>query len=231
RPAEDRRARSRYRTATRRRPHRQYPGVAGRCHMTSAESRLDEELTATGGGAPAWRRLSPPKPLVPPVQELAGALLPIAGIFVAGSTSGHDWWGLASLGIVIAAGMLRWLTTTYRITPDYVQVRRGLLRRRELSVPRDRVRTVDVTAHAIHRIVGLARGPGGPGRAGRKGGGGGAGGAEPGRGGRAAGGAAAPPATAGDAGRDSASSANSHHRPAGGRACPAPARLGAVRAV
>src|SRR5262249_28483266 len=168
RPAEDRRARSRYRTATRRRPHRQYPGVAGRCHMTSAESRLDEELTATGGGAPAWRRLSPPKPLVPPVQELAGALLPIAGIFVAGSTSGHDWWGLASLGIVIAAGMLRWLTTTYRITPDYVQVRRGLLRRRELSVPRDRVRTVDVTAHAIHRIVGLTRVTVGTGRSDRK---------------------------------------------------------------
>jgi putative membrane protein len=136
--------------------------------MTSAESRLDEELTATGGVDPSWRRLSPRMLLVHPVQELARALLPIAGIFVAGSTSGHDWWGLASLGIVIAAGMLRWLTTTYRITPDYVQVRRGLVRRRELSVPRDRVRTVDVTAHAIHRIVGLARVTVGTGRSDRK---------------------------------------------------------------
>jgi putative membrane protein len=95
--------------------------------------------------------------LVHPLQEIPRSIPAIFGAFIAGSSSGHNWWGLWSLGIVMAAGLLRWFTTTYRITPDAVQVRRGLIRRRELSVPRDRVRTVDVTAHLIHRIVGLTR--------------------------------------------------------------------------
>jgi putative membrane protein len=132
--------------------------------MTSSESADEVPPTVSGavvmpadGVDPSWRRLSPRMLLVHPLLEIPRALPAIFGIFLAGSTSGNDWWGVASLGAVIVTGMLRWFTTTYRITPDYVQVRRGLLRRRELSVPRDRVRTVDVTANAIHRVVGLTR--------------------------------------------------------------------------
>ncbi|MFD0820283.1 PH domain-containing protein [Micromonospora zhanjiangensis] len=106
--------------------------------------------------------------LVHPVQEIPRSLPALFGIFVAGSTSGNHWWGLTGLVLVLLAGMLRWFTTTYRITPRHVQVRRGLLRRRELSVPRDRVRTVDVTAHAVHRLVGLTRVTVGTGRSDRK---------------------------------------------------------------
>jgi putative membrane protein len=120
---------------------------------------------------PSWRRLSRRMLLVHPVQEVPRALPAIIGLLVAGSANGHAWWGLASLVVVMAAGVLRWFTTTYRITPDNVQVRRGLVRRRELSVPRDRVRTVDVTAHAIHRLVGLTRVTVGTGRSDRKDGG------------------------------------------------------------
>src|SRR4051794_4755866 len=112
---------------------------------------------APDGIDPSWRRLSRRMLLVHPVQELIRALPALFGIFLAGSTSGHDWWSLISVVIVVGGGLLRWFTTTYRITPHYVQVRRGLLRRRELSVPRDRIRTVDVTAHFMHRIVGLTR--------------------------------------------------------------------------
>lgn len=136
--------------------------------VAPTESPLAGQFAATGGIDPSWRRLSPRMLLVHPVQEIPRALPAIFGIFLAGSTSGHDWWGLASLGVVIAAGMLRWFTTTYRITPDHVQVRRGLLRRRELSIPRDRVRTVDVTAHALHRLMGLTRVTVGTGRSDRK---------------------------------------------------------------
>ncbi len=117
---------------------------------------------------PAWRRLSRRMLLVHPVQEIPRSLPAVIGILVAGSANGHAWWGLATLVLVMAAGVLRWFTTTYRITPDFVQVRRGLFRRQALSVPRDRVRTVDVTAHAIHRIVGLTRVNVGTGRSDRK---------------------------------------------------------------
>jgi putative membrane protein len=117
---------------------------------------------------PGWRRLSRRMLLVHPVQEIPRALPALIGVIIAGANSGHAWWGLASLVIVMAAGLLRWFTTTYRITPDNVQVRKGLVRRQELSVPRDRVRTVDVTANFMHRIVGLTRVEVGTGRTDRK---------------------------------------------------------------
>jgi putative membrane protein len=136
--------------------------------VTSTESQLDEPFAATGGIDPSWRRLSPRMLLVHPVQELPRAFWVVVAAFLAGRSSGQDWWGLAGFVLVVGGSMLRWFTTTYRITPDYVQVRRGLLRRRELSVPRDRVRTVDVTAHALHRLMGLTRVTVGTGRSDRK---------------------------------------------------------------
>ncbi|MGW0229036.1 PH domain-containing protein [Actinopolymorpha singaporensis] len=126
--------------------------------------------TANATDTGSWRRLSPRMLAVHPVQELLRSLPALLGVAVAGSTSGHGpLWGLVGLVLVVALGTLRWFTTTYRISPAHVQVRRGLLRRRVLTVPRGRVRTVDVTANAMHRLVGLARVEIGTGRSDRKG--------------------------------------------------------------
>jgi putative membrane protein len=107
-----------------------------------------------------WRRLSPRMLLVHPVQEVMRLLPLLFGLLLAGSSSngGRGWvWALTGAVSAIVLGTVRWFTTAYRITPSHVQVRRGLLRRRTLTVPRDRVRTVDVTSHVMHRILGLAR--------------------------------------------------------------------------
>ena len=53
-------------------------------------------------------------------------------------------------------GMSHWFTTTYRIGDGQVELRTGLLRRRHLAVPLDRVRSVDVTASPMHRLLGVA---------------------------------------------------------------------------
>ena len=53
------------------------------------------------------------------------------------------------------SGVLRYLTTSFRITAGRVELRRGLLNRHVLSTPIDRVRTVDLTASLIHRVLGL----------------------------------------------------------------------------
>src|SRR5262245_20950537 len=104
-------------------------------------------MTAVGtepqAGDPArtdgWRRLSPRMLAVHPVQELPRALPALLGVFAVGRSSGNGQaWSLLGVGIVAGLAMLRWFTTSYRITADQVQVRRGLLRRRVLSVPRDR---------------------------------------------------------------------------------------------
>jgi putative membrane protein len=107
-----------------------------------------------------WRRLSPRMLAVHPVMELRRLIFPLVAVFVGlrnGDGADGGSWALGIGGIGIALGFLRYFTTSFRITPTHVQVRRGLLRRRVLTVPRDRIRTVDVTSNVLHRIFGLAR--------------------------------------------------------------------------
>ena len=121
-------------------------------------------MTADGQAAPRaddvpeWRRLSTRMLLVHPVQALLQFLPALIGLLIAGTTSGTGpLYGLLGAAAAVAIGVLRWLTTSYRISPEQVQVRRGVLSRRVVSVPRDRIRTVDVSAPALHRVLGLAR--------------------------------------------------------------------------
>jgi putative membrane protein len=121
--------------------------------MTTA-GLVDERPVADLG----WRRLSPRMLAVHPVQETIRALPALIGVLFLGTSSGHGgFWGLIGVGLTVGLGILRWATTSYRVGGDQVQVRRGFLRRRVLSIPRDRVRTVDVTQHPMHRVMGLAR--------------------------------------------------------------------------
>lgn len=132
----------------------------------STASATAPDRVVTG---PEWRRLSPRMLVVHPIQEVIRAVPALAGLLVAGSSRGHgSLWSMTGVAVVVALGLVRWFTTTYQITEEQVQVRRGLLRRRVLAVPRDRVRTVDVTANPLHRILGLARVTVGTGRSDRK---------------------------------------------------------------
>jgi putative membrane protein len=125
--------------------------------VTVPAQALDAAVRQDGN----WKRLSPRMLLVHPVIELGKALPAIVGAFLAGHGSGNDSsgsrWSLGIAGVVMAFAMLRWVTTRYRITPAQVQLRHGLVRRQTRAAPLDRVRTVDVTAHLLHRTLGLAR--------------------------------------------------------------------------
>src|SRR5579885_1521325 len=108
--------------------------------------------------------------LVHPIVELARAIPALIGLLVAGTTSGGGpHWGLIGAGVVIVLGVSHWFTTGYRIGTDQIELRRGLLRRVTVSAPLDRVRTVDVTAHLLHRALGLAKVAIGTGTSDRKG--------------------------------------------------------------
>ena len=104
-----------------------------------------------------WRRLDPRMLLVHPVQELIRFFPVIIGAFVVGSTSGVNWWQFAGVGIPIALGVVRFLTTTFRITPAQVELQRGLLSRKVLTARLDRVRAVELTSSPIHRVLGLSK--------------------------------------------------------------------------
>ena len=128
-------------------------------------------MTAAERGA--WRRLDRRMLLIHPIQEIPRALPALFAAFVAGNGGGQGllWIGVA-LVITLGFALSRWFTTRYRVTEDRVEVSSGLFRRRVRAVSRDRIRTVDVTARAMHRLLALARVEIGTGRTDREEGGG-----------------------------------------------------------
>ncbi|MGA8548510.1 MAG: PH domain-containing protein, partial [Mycobacterium sp.] len=108
----------------------------------------------------AWQRLSPRMLLVHPVHELLRELPLLIGGLVLGSTTGNQSWTVAVIALSVVVGVARWFTTSYRIEADpesgQVQLRAGLLNRKVLSVPRNRIRSVQTDARLLHRLLGLA---------------------------------------------------------------------------
>ena len=104
-----------------------------------------------------WHRLSRRMLLVHPILEVGRALPAIVGAFLAGGSHGNPYVGLIVTAAVVVLSLTRWFTTRLRITPQQVQLRSGLLRRKSIATARDRIRTVDVSSHLLHRMLGLAR--------------------------------------------------------------------------
>ncbi len=105
-----------------------------------------------------WQRLDRRMLLVHPIRELIRFLPALIGIFLAGAATdrGGWWFQLAAVILPIALGLARYFTTRYRIRADRVELKRGLLSTHILSTPLDRVRTVDLSASPVHRVLGLA---------------------------------------------------------------------------
>ncbi|WP_126688246.1 PH domain-containing protein [Nocardioides ferulae] len=102
-----------------------------------------------------WQRLDPRMLLVHPVLEVVKFLPVLLGVLVAGTATGTLTWELFGLGFPVALGLLRYLTTSFRIADGRVELKRGLLNRSTLSARLDRVRTVDLSASLVHRLLGL----------------------------------------------------------------------------
>lgn len=102
-----------------------------------------------------WHRLSPRMLLVHPVHEVLRQIPLLVGAVVLGSATGNSWWTVAAVAVTIGFGVLRWFTTTYRIEPDEVQLRTGVLQRKVVSVPRNRIRSVATDARLLHQLLGL----------------------------------------------------------------------------
>jgi putative membrane protein len=111
---------------------------------------------AAGPPQIAWQRLSPRMLLVHPVHELLRELPWLIGAIVLGSTTGNQSWTVAVLAYTVVIGVARWYTTSYRIDADQLQLRTGLLQRKVLSLPLNRIRSVSSDARLLHRLMGLA---------------------------------------------------------------------------
>ncbi|HEX9034458.1 MAG TPA: PH domain-containing protein, partial [Streptosporangiaceae bacterium] len=143
------------------------PGLTG-TGPGEEEASQAAPLVAAATAAPAaggfadpdarWQRLSPRSMVVRPLTDLARLLPLLAGLLVLHSrTGGSLLWGVLASVFAVATGLVHWATTRYLITDERVYVRHGLLNQKRLSVARDRIRTVDVTAHLLHRMLGVCR--------------------------------------------------------------------------
>jgi putative membrane protein len=107
-----------------------------------------------------WQRLAGWTAVVSPISTLRQAIIPAAiGAFGAGQA--HVLIGLlVAVGIAMVAalaGLVPWLTTSYRVTPTHLEVRKGLLNRTTLTARLDRVRSVDLSSSLVHRALGVTK--------------------------------------------------------------------------
>ena len=115
------------------------------------------EVAAPYAAEPEWQRLDWRMLLVHPVSELLKFLPVLVGVFLASSASGRGAaFQLLGVAIPVAIGLVRYWTTRYRIAGDRIELERGLLSRHAVATPLDRVRTIDLTASPIHRLLGLS---------------------------------------------------------------------------
>ena len=105
-------------------------------------------------------RLSPLKLLLDPVKAVGQMVVPVVVALVGISRSDTEFWPiilpLVILGPLVL-GALPWLTTHYRLTGTQIQVRSGILNKTTSTAPLDRVRSVDLEASLMHRILGLQK--------------------------------------------------------------------------
>lgn len=118
------------------------------------ESRADGAGEA-GEADEGWRRLDTRMLLVHPIRELIRFLPALIPLAIAGSASDGPPWQLIGLAVPILLGVLRWLTTRYRLLDGRVELRRGLINRTRLTTQLDRVRTVDLVSSPVQRVLGL----------------------------------------------------------------------------
>lgn len=109
-----------------------------------------------------WQRQSPRMLLVHPLRILRSFAVPLvlAGVGITRGTDNTWFWLVVGVGgavLAVVFGLVSWLVTRFRFTDQQVQLRTGLLNRRVLTAPLDRVRSVDIESSLLHRILGLAK--------------------------------------------------------------------------
>jgi putative membrane protein len=121
--------------------------------------------TADNPGDNGWQQLHPKTVHVTAVT-FCGLAIGTATPFVVGFA---EEAGLGLMLLIAVAGvvvvtvaaalvdLMRWRHTTYRVTDERVELRYAWVLHKMRSVPRDRVRTVDLTANPLQRVFGVAR--------------------------------------------------------------------------
>ncbi|WP_322985727.1 PH domain-containing protein [Streptomyces sp. S584] len=119
--------------------------------------------TAADATGPPWRRIHRRTVLVTALVTAGvavGAAVPaVAGLSGRLGYPAAIGWALAGAALLIgcatAGDYVRWRRTRYRVGGERVELHTGLLLVERRSLARERIRSVDLTAHPLQRILGL----------------------------------------------------------------------------
>ncbi|MDQ0797000.1 PH domain-containing protein [Streptomyces sp. B1I3] len=119
--------------------------------------------TAADETGPAWERIHRRTVLATALVTAGvavGAALPVvAGLSGRLGYPAAAGWALAGavllIGCAAAGDYVRWRRTRYRVGGARVELHTGLLLARRRSLARERIRSVDLTAHPLQRALGL----------------------------------------------------------------------------
>jgi len=93
---------------------------------------------------------------VRPLAQLPQLIPMVIAIVIAGSNAPVFGLGLTVVAL-IAVSVVPWATTFYQVTDTHVRLRTGVLNKKVATARRDRIRSVDLTASAPHRVLGLKK--------------------------------------------------------------------------
>ncbi len=100
---------------------------------------------------PAWIFLSA-------IRQLRGLAIPLAVLLFSGGRRGEGYF-LAVTAVLIVVGLvaraLAWWQFRYEVSGGELQVRSGLLARRERFIPLERIQAVDVNEAPLQRLLGV----------------------------------------------------------------------------
>ncbi|ASR04461.1 PH domain-containing protein [Gordonia rubripertincta] len=103
-----------------------------------------------------WHRLSPWMMAVTVVESLP-SLVPVLIALVFAGRSAPLVTLVATVVLVPLVTVVPWLTTFYQVTAEHVRVRSGLITKKVATARRDRIRSVDLTASLVHRVLNLQK--------------------------------------------------------------------------
>ncbi|MEZ5092055.1 PH domain-containing protein [Nocardioides sp.] len=123
-------------------------------------AEVDRAVVPPGAVEPEWQRLDPRMLLVGPLGSLRQFALPlIVALFGLSSSAGglQVWMIGPAVAIPVLLGLLPWLTTRFKMTGSQFVRRSGLLNKKQVTAPLDRVRSVDLESSLLHRLLGLTK--------------------------------------------------------------------------
>jgi putative membrane protein len=114
--------------------------------------------TPPAGDMAVWHRLHPLSPLVRSGRHLTGLVVFLLLIIVANTRhSGGDFiFEGAVIVVFLAAGIINWAVTRWRVENGVLFIETGLIRRQSLRFPLSQAQAIDVVQTGLARVLGLA---------------------------------------------------------------------------